>query len=345
MMGWRTALFEAGNMGNKNTLFLSHSRDAHDRITNLLILTYPTLAGAWQFRDTTKHFADLASPVSVRNAVFSYIDFPTKETAIRRMDLRESVSNISWQRQRDAVGEMMFLVSCSIFENFTGAVQNLVTPNASGRTIEKGFQFPSKDIDFSTTPPTYSATSSINHWKNALTLLPNSQFMVSRILPNFPIDANNRDVLDDFEEKMQTYLLFKKFRNTIAHGSFDLKIPHSFRIVDELVSKEALGLGNKPSLSFQNSEYYLTFYSVVGFVGLLLSIIRDIDRFYALSSHGEAELLQRLANHNESMQSASGNKTKEFGRLKKCIASLGLPIFISDQAAIDYLVGKRVWRP
>ncbi|WP_436642192.1 hypothetical protein [Microbaculum sp. FT89] len=343
-MSWRTALFEAGNMGNKNTLFLEQSRDAHDRITNLLILTYPALAGAWQFRQTTKHFAHLANPMPVRDAVLSFIEFPTNETAIRRMDLRESVSNVTWQRQRDAVGEMMFLVSCSIFENFTGAVQDLVGPSSSARIIEKGFQFPSKAIDFSTTPPTYSPTTSQNHWQNAMTLLPTSPYMVSRILPNFPADAKNRNILDDFEEKMQTYLLFKKFRNTIAHGDFDPKIPHCFRIVDEVVSKDALGLRFKPSLSLVNSEYFLTFFNVVGFVGLLLSIIRDIDRFYTLSSDGEAELLRRIATLKDSKQSSSGNRTKEFGRLKRCVASQGLPNFIADQAAIDHLVSKQVWR-
>ncbi|MGB3025823.1 hypothetical protein [Paradevosia shaoguanensis] len=344
-MSWRTALFEPGNMGNKNSLFLAESRDAHDRITNLLILTYPALAGAWQFRHTTKHFAHLANPVPVRDAVLSFIEFPTNETAIRRMDLRESVSNITWQRQRDAVGEMMFLVSCSIFENFTGAVQDVVLPGTNARIIEKGFQFPSKAIDFSTTPPTYSPTPSQNHWQNAMTLLSTSPFMISRTLPTFPIDANSRNILDDFEEKMQTYLLFKKFRNTIAHGDFDPKIPHSFRVVDELVSKEALGLRIKPSLSFVNSEYFLTFYNVVGFVGLLLSIIRDIDRFYIMSSAGETELLKRLASQKDANQSSSKNRTKEFGRLKRCVASLGLPNFVADQTAIDHLVAKRVWRP
>ncbi|MFG1210930.1 hypothetical protein V5F72_00735 [Xanthobacter flavus] len=332
-------------MGNKNSLFLAESRDAHDRITNLLILTYPALAGAWQFRHTTKHFAHLANSVPVRDAVLSFIEFPTNETAIRRMDLRESVSNITWQRQRDAVGEMMFLVSCSIFENFTGAVQDMVVPGSSARIIEKGFQFPSKAIDFNTTPPTFSPTPSQNHWRNAMTLLPPSPFMISRTLPNFPLDTRNRNIHDDFEEKMQTYLLFKKFRNTIAHGEFDPKIPHSFRIVDEVVSKDALGLRTKPSLSFANSQYFLTFYNVVGFVGLLLLIIRDIDRFYTMSTAGEAELLKRLAAQKDSKQSSAKTRAKEFGRLKRCVASLGLPNFVADQAAIDHLVAKRVWRP
>ncbi|MFY8095167.1 MAG: hypothetical protein ACOVN0_16935 [Niveispirillum sp.] len=343
-MSWRTALFESGKMGIKNTLFFSQSREAHDRITSLLILTYPALAGAWQFRNTTKHFAHLANPVPVRDAVLSFMEFPTNETAIRRMDLRESVTNITWQRQRDAVGEMMFLVSCSIFENFTGAVQDMVAPGASSRIIEKGFQFPSEAIDFATIPPARSRTSSQDHWQRAMTLLPSSPFMISRILPSFPVDTNNRSILSDFEEKMQTYLLFKKFRNTIVHGNFDNKIPHCFRVVDEVVSKEALGLRTKPSISFVDSQYFLTFYNVVGFVGLLLSIIRDIDRFCTLSSHGEVELLRRLAAQRESKLSASGNRTKEFARLKKCVTSLGLPTFIADQAAIDHLVSKQVWR-
>src|SRR4051794_12154094 len=101
-MTWKSALFAPGRMDEKTSLFLPESRMAHDRLTNLLILTYPLLIGVWQFRETAKHFALLADPVKVRDAVLSYIQFPYAETAVRRLDFTESVSNISWERQRDA---------------------------------------------------------------------------------------------------------------------------------------------------------------------------------------------------------------------------------------------------
>lgn len=345
-MKWRSALFTPGHVERKTSLFVQPAREAHDRITNLLVLTQPALTGVWQFRETTKHFAGLSDSEPVRDAVLSFINFPATETAIKRMDLRESVSKISWERQRDAIAEMTFLVACSVFENFTGALQELVAlPSGKGRPIEKGFQFPALSFDPSVSPPTSKASSFKDNWKKALALLPSSAFMITNTLPTFPTRPNGRDCLSDFEMKMQAYLLFKKLRNTIAHGDFDKDIPHQFEVVDKIVNVAALGINGKATISHDGSgEYYVTYYDVVGFVGLLLSIIRDIDFFYLTSEHGESALIDRLKAHRDSRASGQSDKTKENGRLKRTLSSLGANQLKVDDVTRSYFIAAGAWR-
>lgn len=348
-MKWRSALFIPGHVERKTGLFAHATREAHDRITNLLVLTHPALTGAWQFRETTKHFAGLSDSGPVRDAVLSYISFPATETAIRRMDLRESVSKISWERQRDAIAEMTFLVACSVFENFTAAIQDLAVPRkgngVGNRPIEKGFQFPALSFDPSVLPPKSKAASFKDNWRKALALLPQSNFMVDRTLSTFPTRPNGRDILLDFEMKMQAYLLFKKLRNTISHGKFDEDIPHQFDVVDQVVDVEALGMKNKATISHDgNGEYYITYYDVVGFVALLLSIIRDIDFFYLTSEQGETALIERLKAHRDSRATGQSDKAKENGRLKRTLASLGGKQLKVDDVTRRYFIAAGAWR-
>jgi inosose dehydratase len=69
----------------------------------------------------------------------------------------------------------------------------------------------------------------------------------------------------------------------------------------------------------------------------------DVLRVYAISTHGEAEFHRRLRAHRDSKQSGSGDAIKEFKRLKKCLAALGLPNFNVDQRTIDYVVAQGSW--
>lgn len=346
-MSWKTALFAQGNMVNKVRFFLEEAREAHARITNLMILTSPALAGAWQFRHTTKHFASLSDPVPVRDAVLSFIELPSKETAIRRMDLRESVLDVPWERQRDSIAEMMFLVACSIYENFTSAVQHtgMAGGSSATRVIEKGFQFPATHIDRSTNPATVTPSPYRDNWRSALGHLPQSNFMVAQTFPSFPIDGRGRNILDDFEAKMQVYLLFKKFRNTIAHGGFDTSIPEQFEVVSHEINATDIGTRHKPILSKDAAGVFsLDHYNVIGFLALLLSIIRDIDRFFQLSVQGENELCDRLSRTKDAKQNGASERIKEFSRLRRCVAAVGLPEFNADQAAVSHLIARGVWR-
>ncbi len=313
-MTWKSALFSPGRMEEKTVLFLSEARVAHDRLTNLLILAYPLLAGVWQFRETAKHFASLADPIKVRDAVLSYIQFPNTETAIRRLDFTESVSNISWERQRDATAEMMFLVCCSIYENFTSHLQDIVPspPGASSshRYIEKGLQFPSTDYDMSAAPPTPSASPYSDTLARAISLLPTSHFMQSHVCPTFPI-RDGRNVIDDLEAKLHTYLLYKKLRNSISHGRFDATIPHHYDIVYHVVTSKAQGSSRKSSISTDGKgNYFVSLYDVVGFISVLLNIIRDIDFIYLLSDHGEKKVVKRLASTKDAKQFSPSDRKK-----------------------------------
>jgi hypothetical protein len=348
-MTWKSALFRPGRMSEKTVLFLSESRMAHDRITNLLILTYPLIVGAWQFRSTAEHFAQLADPIAVRNAVLSYIRFPHEETAVRKLDFTQSVKDVEWERQRDAAAEMMFLVCCSVFENFTSHLQDLVFvqlgKKSKTRPIEKGLQFPSHDFDFSITPPSMIPSNFSDKISIALTHLPASAFMISQISAIFPV-IGARNIIDDLEMKMHTYLLFKKLRNSIAHGRFDDKIPHQHDIVANVVTEDALGMRVKPSISTDESgNYFIKLYVVIGFTSLLLNIIKDIDLFYLLSTYGEAELISRLSQHNDSRRDPSNNQAKEFTRLKNCLRSMGVdPRFQVNDAARNHFRANQVWR-
>ncbi|EKE67184.1 hypothetical protein P24_18824 [Oceanibaculum indicum P24] len=265
------------------------------------------------------------------------------------MDLRESVSKISWERQRDAIAEMTFLVACSVFENFTSALQDLVAQSngiaINNRRIEKGFQFPALSFDLNVSPPTSTASSYRDNWKTALALLPQSAFMIGRTLPTFPTRPNGQNILSDFEMKMQAYLLFKKLRNTIVHGNFDPDIPDQFEVVDKIVDVAALGMNSKATISHDGSgEYYITYYDVVGFVALLLSIIRDIDFFYLTSQQGESALIERLKAHRDSKASGQGDKTKENARLKRTLASLGGNQLKVDDVTRNHFIANGAWR-
>jgi hypothetical protein len=348
-MSWRSALFTPGRMDEKTRLFLLESRTAHDRLTNLLILTYPLLAGVWQFRETAKHFAGLGDPTQVRDAVLSYIRFPADETAVRRLDFTESVSNISWERQRDSTAEMMFLICCSIYENYAGQLQGVISKvlgrSISNRQIEKGFQFPATSYDLNVSPPVVTVCKFTENLSKALNYLPTSSFMVSHLCPHFPL-RNGRQMLDDLDLKLHTYLLFKKLRNSIVHGNFDPDIPLQYKIVDGVVTKAAQGLPKKISVSTDGSgSFFLTLYDVVGFVGLLLNIITDLDFLFLISIHGEKELIARLAAHKEAKKTAPSDKRKEFSRMKLCLQALGVKDFHVDENARSFFISQQAWRP
>ena len=348
-MTWASALFTPGRMDEKTGFFLAEARMAHDRITNLLILTYPMLAGVWQFRETARHFTSLSDPVRVRDAVLSFIDFPRSETAVRRLDFTESVSNVSWERQRDSAAEMMFLVCCSIYENFTSHVQDAViaSTGASGssRPIEKGFQFPSTDYDLTAVPPNLIGSIYSTNINVALSHFPLSTFMVSHLLPTYP-HLQGRNLLEDFEKKMHTYLLFKMLRNSISHGRFDTKIPRQHEIVDKMVDAASQGVARKITLSTSGlGDYYVTLFDVVGFTSLLLKMIQTIDQSYLLSQHGEGELLRRLATTKDAKQFGPSDRKREFTRLQLCLKSLGVNGFHVDEAARTHFINHGAWRP
>jgi hypothetical protein len=350
-MTWKSALFHPGRMDRKTVLFLSESRMAHDRITNLLILTYPLFVGAWQFRTTAEHFAHLADPVAVRDAVLSYIRFPDDETAVRKLDFKQSVKDVDWERQRDAAAEMMFLVTCSIFENFTSHLQDLVfdksgvTSTSRNRQLEKGFQFPSFDYDLTHAPARRVPSAFSDRLNLALAQLPTSDFMTSQTSASFPV-VHGRDVIEDLEMKMHAYLLFKKLRNSIAHGRFDSNIPHQYEVVDKIITIDALDMRTKPLLSTDGrGNYFIRLYDVIGFTSLILKIIKDIDFMYLLSIYGEADLLDRLRKHKDSRQDPSHNQAKELTRLKLCLRSMGVDLrFQVNDVARVYFKGQRVWR-
>lgn len=336
-------------MDEKTSLFLSESRMAHDRLTNLLILTYPLLTGVWQFRETAKHFAPLADPIKVRDAVLSYIQFPRNETAIRRLDFTESVSKITWERQRDATAEMMFLVCCSIYENFTSHIQDIFIPKSTKsnqqRPIEKGLQFPSTRYEFKNSSYQKTKGNYSDNLNKAISHMPASNFMKEHLCQLFPM-RDQRNILDDLEDKLHTYLLFKKLRNSIAHGRFDSGIMDQFKVVDEAITARAQNLTNKVSISTDgNGNYFVNLYNVIGFVALLLNMIRDIDFIYLLSQHGERHLIERLRKTKDAKQFASRDKKKELMRLKLCVQSIGAKGFLADEAARAYFVNQGAWRP
>jgi len=326
-MTWKSALFHPGRMDRKTVLFLSESRMAHDRITNLLILTYPLFVGAWQFRTTAEHFAHLADPVAVRDAVLSYIRFPDDEIAVRKLDFKQSVKDVDWERQRDAAAESGF------------------TSTSRNRQLEKGFQFPSFDYDLTHAPARRVPSAFSDRLNLALAQLPTSDFMTSQTSASFPV-VHGRDVIEDLEMKMHAYLLFKKLRNSIAHGRFDSNIPHQYEVVDKIITIDALDMRTKPLLSTDGrGNYFIRLYDVIGFTSLILKIIKDIDFMYLLSIYGEADLLDRLRKHKDSRQDPSHNQAKELTRLKLCLRSMGVDLrFQVNDVARVYFKGQRVWR-
>jgi hypothetical protein len=348
-MSWRSALFKPGRMDAKTRLFLSESRTAHDRLTNLLILTYPLLVGVWQFRETAKHFASLTDPVRVRDAVLSYVQFPQSETAVRRLDFTESVIKISWERQRDATAEMMFLVCCSIYENFTSHIQDKlpIAPGASPlfRPVEKGFQFPATNYDVSVSPPARGPSIYSDNVTRALSYFPMSEFMKTHLSPTFPLH-NGRHILDDLDLKLHTYLLFKKLRNSISHGRFDSDIPRQYKAVSAVVTAESQGVGQKVTISTDGTtNYFVTLYDVVGFIALLLNIIRDLDFMYLLSEHGEEDLVRRLAATKDAKQLSPSDRKKDLARLRLCLQALGVNDFCVDDNSRTFFITQGAWRP
>ena len=346
---WSSALFEPGRMGEKTKLFLNESRMAHDRITNLLILTHPLLIGVWQFRETAKYFAHLAEPVAVKDAVLSYIQFPSRETAVKRLDFNESVTKISWDRQRDATGEMMFLVGCSIFENFTSHLQDLVSEKLNlrmrDRPIEKGLQFPTYTYDLTRSPPVRLEGTFEKDLTDALEFLQPRGFLASKLCPAFPM-RDSRNMIEDLEMKLQTYLLFKKLRNTIAHGRFDETIPTQYKIVQEIVTHAHQGQPVKVSVSRSNQgRYYLSHHNVIGFIMLLLSMIRDIDFLYLISKLGEKDVVTRLSSTKDSKQFASSDRKKEVIRLRLSLSGVGVRDFAVDEETIKFFIAQGAWRP
>jgi hypothetical protein len=348
-MPWRSALFASGRMDVKTKFFLSETRIAHDRLTNLLILTYPLLIGVWQFRETARHFASLADPVKVRNAVLSFVKFPQNETAIRRLDFTESVINISWERQRDATAEMIFLVCCSIYENFTNHIQKKIPPPPgsalSFRPIEKGFQFPTNKYDLGVNPPVRSTHRYSDNLTRALSYFPISAFMKENLCPLYPT-RNGRNMLADLELRLHTYLLFKKLRNSIVHGTFDSDIPGQYRIVEEVVTAQSQGLPKKVTISKDSAaEYFVTLYDVIGFIALLLNLIQDIDFICLLSEDGEKELVQRLSRTKDAKQSSPSDRQKDFNRLRLCLQAMGVNGFRVDDNSRAFFIGQGAWRP
>jgi hypothetical protein len=168
----------------------------------------------------------------------------------------------------------MFLVGCSIFENFTGHIQEHVFTNLhlaeTGRPVEKGLQFPTYTYDLTQSPPVRISSRFSENLSKALAYMPRSAFISSKLCPTFP-KRGSRDILDDLEMKLQTYLLFKKLRNTISHGSFDTSIPTQFEIVQTVVTAAHQGQPTKVTTSKSPSgEYYITHYNVIGFLMLLI---------------------------------------------------------------------------
>jgi hypothetical protein len=156
-MAVKSALFDPGKMHVKNRFFLKEARRAHDSLTNISMLSNPLLCGSWQFRKLSTDFSHVnENPVILKDAILNHIGIPLKETAIRSIDISESVIGISWDRQKDAVGEMIFIITCAIYESFLEDLEGLVKKYGSTKIeegdIKKGFQFPQFKYDLSVLP-------------------------------------------------------------------------------------------------------------------------------------------------------------------------------------------------
>jgi hypothetical protein len=153
-------------------------------------------------------------------------------------------------------------------------------------------------------------------------------------------------MLEDLELRLHTYLLFKKLRNSIAHGTFDSDIPGQFRIVEEVVTAQSQGLPQKVTISKDGpADYFVTLYDVIGFLALVLNIIQDIDFFYLLSVDGEKELVRRLARTKDAKQLSPGDRQKDFTRLGICLQALGVNGFRVDDNSRAFFIGQGAWRP
>lgn len=343
-----SALFDAGRMHEKNRFFLQEARKAHDRLTNLYILTNPLLCGVWQFRQLTEDFVHLNENVTLlKDALLDHISFPSNDSAIRRMDLDESVTKISWDRQKNSLGEMMFLVSCAIYEGFLEELENKIRLEKKIKIptgdIKKGFQFPKEQYDLTQNPPLTSKSKYGKTTDNALSHFKFSNFMISHLCPMFPI-RNKRDIFIDFEQKTHTYLLFKKIRNCLIHGGDDKELDHQYDIVSKVVTKESQGIKLKLCVIKDRNKYMINHFISIGFIGLLMAMLREIDLIYSLSEFGEDDLLTALRSTAESKRTGGGDKRKELMRLKLTLNQVGQPKFLVDEAARVYFIRNFSWR-
>jgi hypothetical protein len=178
---------------------------------------------------------------------------------------------------------------------------------------------------------------------DAIKHFPVSLFMKNHIMKDFPI-RNNRDFYDDFDMKMQTYILFKKFRNCLLHGGEDRGIDDIYDFLNNHILKEFQGSKSKICIDKTVDGYRINHFGSVGFLGFMFSIIKDIDLLFKISALGEKKLVEMMESLPESKRTGPVNRKKDLQRLKLCLNEIGLPDFLPDNNARDYLVKNFVWK-
>lgn len=340
-----SALFANAKMSDKAKFFLKEARSAHGRITNLLVLTNPLLVGAWTLRGISEPFLDLSGPQEVKDAIMELLKVPAGETSIRRMSLVESLKEVDWDRQKNSLGEMMLLICFSIFENFTHELsQKYFSSRSDKEKIETGFQFPDFIYEKDNSGLWSQKMSSYKYTiKDAISVVDIDQVMLGRVYKNFPM-YNNVNLEDLFERQIYTYRMFKMYRNSIVHGNMSSDLIDFDDYVRNNFSKGALGVNTKVMLGFDNGRYYLDYYSVIGFLYVVLRIISYIDKLFLVSKLSEDIIAQRLKDHADSNQLCSANLKKETKRMKSILKTIGAGDVSVDEDMLRSMTKKGAWK-